>query len=114
MPERQKQQQQQLLVELRTARVGDGTAGNSTASVSDRLAVLRMRDAGAASPPSAAQRAPADCGLLHVVENGASDHAADWRAKLMEAMAHEKQQCSEHDGVRDTAVDVTDEGWLPT
>ena len=112
--QQRQQQRQRQRAEFHTALVGNGTAGSSTTSVSERLAVLRLRDAGAASTPFATQPASADRGLLSAAENGSPDCAGDWRAKLMEAMVHEQQQCSEHDRANDTAVDVTDEGWLPT
>ena len=104
----QEQQQQQQQTEVSTAQDGSGTM-----SVADRMAVLRMRDARDGQSAFAAQKEPTERGQSHAAENRRADHAEHWHARLMEAMAHEQQQTSEHGSVADAAVDITDEGWLP-
>ena len=47
-------------------------------------------------------------------ETATEGHAADWQARLMEAILHEQLQGREPSEIAPPTVDVTDEGWLPT
>ncbi len=40
--------------------------------------------------------------------------AADWQARLMEAILHEQLQGREPNNTAAPTLDITDEGWLPT
>ena len=107
-------QQQQQHADTGTAPNRGGTARSDC--VADRMAVLRTRETCAANgsaallttqPESEAQR------HTGTAEVATEDGAGEWQARLMEAMMHEQRQVSEP-AVPGVAVDITDEGWLPT
>jgi len=61
-----------------------------------------------------AQPEPETQGRSSVAETATAGQAADWQARLMEAILHEQLQGSEPNNIAAPAMDITDEGWLPT
>ena len=117
LPGERRQLQQQIQQPAQQQQHAPTGSSNDSRCVADRMTILRTRDSCAANGAEAtttAQPEPGIQGHSGVAETATAGQAADWQARLMEAILHEQLQGREPNDPAGPTVDITDEGWLPT
>ena len=113
----QRRQQQNVLQQVEQRQEHAPTSSNDSTGVADQMAILRTRDTCAAHGAQATTTAEPEAGIQecsNVAKTTATGQAADWQARLMEAILHEQLQGREPNNLPAPSIDITDEGWLPT